>query len=94
MKFLCHIFCFLVVWAALALNINTMLFKAADLFRGDLIGSDLEYALLKITVVPAAAFITFGYMYYLVLRSYNTHVLKECTKCKCKSCSKRLSSIG
>lgn len=83
-----HLFGFVVVWLGVVLNLTAMLSKAADLYRGTLMGTDLEYALLNIVVVPAAAFIGFGYAYALVWKSYRTHVTKECMKCKCKSCAK------
>lgn len=88
-KHLYYFFGFAVVLAGVTLNLTTMLYKAADVFRGTLTGTELEHALLMITVVPAAAFIGFGYMYWLVMRSYKIHVLRECTKCNCKSCIKR-----
>lgn len=37
------------------LNLNTLLYKAALIIRGDLVGTELEMALLKVVAFPAFA---------------------------------------
>lgn len=94
MQLFLHFFGLLVILAGVTLNLNTMLYKAADIYRGQLTGSELEWALLNVTAMPAAALLTFGYVYYQLMRSYKKRVLKECTKCDCKNCGRTSSSSG
>lgn len=52
----------LVALIAVIMNTNTMIFKATHLIRGDLVGDQLEYALLLVVSVHTLLLIGQGYL--------------------------------
>lgn len=79
-----YAFCML----ASLLNLNTLLFKVTPIIRGDLVGIELEYALLGAVLSPGIIIVALG-MVCMNIRDHQKAYrdsLKEKKKCG-KSCS-------
>lgn len=73
-----HLLCvagYLAVFIGVLLNITTVIYKLTPVFRGELIGNDLEYTILAVLILPIGAVMLLGDL-FLDIRRYHTTKVK------------------
>jgi hypothetical protein len=87
MKLLLHTAMYLLVMAGFMLCTNTFIYKTIPLIRGDLVGVELEHALLGNSMLFAAGFVVWTFA-LTQIREFQRSTDGECRKCKCKECKR------
>jgi formate/nitrite transporter FocA (FNT family) len=87
MKFLFQTAMYLVVMLGFMLCTNTFIYKTIPLIRGDLVGTELEHALMGNSILFAAGFVVWTFA-LMQIREFQRSQNGECQKCKCKECKR------
>lgn len=83
MKFIGTVFGLGLSAVVVILNLLGLLYNAAPIIRGELVGHELEWALLKISILPSAGILFGAYLYTRIANWAYPPFEQERKKCKC-----------
>lgn len=83
MKVIGTIFGFGLAVIVVILNLLGLLYNATPIIRGELVGQELEWALLQISILPAAGILFGAYLYTRIANWAFQPIEQERKKCKC-----------
>lgn len=83
MKFIATVFGLGLSALTIILNLVGLLYNATPIIRGELVGGELEWALVHISILPACGILFGSYLYNRVANWAFPPIEQEKKKCKC-----------